>query len=136
MLGSDGIYEGYTGRLKTISDEHVRLSKLLDAFDKQVDEMERASFESVKDILSDILVEMSNHFIHEEEIMLEVGYPYYLEHKENHRRILGLIQNLASQYKSGVSGVRSKIKSFIETSIFDHLEKYDRDLIVLLSEKF
>ena len=128
------LHRGHNKSLIAISNEHEHLVELLDAFSHAL-KRKPINPDAITTALYDILEETSEHFTHEEELMLETGYPHYIRHQKTHEYILGLIKNLIAQHHAGKLGVESKANILIEQVMFTHFEKFDTDLVILISEK-
>jgi hemerythrin-like metal-binding protein len=119
--------------LVTISDEHAHLVDLLGALSDAVAE-EPADPERVAEILDDVLAESAGHFKHEELLMLETGYPHYIDHQKNHEQILDAIRGLITRSRMNEMGSVSKTKELIEQWMLAHMKKFDEGLIRSLSK--
>ncbi|HUY69361.1 MAG TPA: hemerythrin family protein [Alphaproteobacteria bacterium] len=117
-----------------ISNEHVHLVALLEALDYCFNEP--VDDDAVGVVLDELLEETRAHFMHEEDLMYETGYLKYLEHQADHRHILGLIEDLIAQHRAHTVDMKKEARWLIEKWMADHFEKFDRDLIVTISEKF
>ena len=129
------LFESHNKSLMTISDEHMHLVDLLNTLLREV-QQKPINAKMVAALLDDIYKETSEHFSHEDDLMFETGYPQYLEHQQHHTFILGLIKNLIDQVRAGNLDVETAAKDMIEQCMVVHFEKHDRDLIILLSERF
>jgi hemerythrin len=128
------ISEGHNKSLKKISNEHAHLVDLLKALSCAV-EQKPIGRDKITAALSNLLEVTSEHFAHEEELMLESGYAKYLDHQKNHEHVLGLIKNLIAQHCEGDIEVEGKAKILIEKWMLMHFKQFDKDLVTLVSEK-
>jgi len=135
MPANHALYENHNRSLITISDEHAHLVELLDILDSAIKLKPRAP-NIVGAVLDDIFDETSEHFLHEEAIMLEAGFSDFLAHQKDHQTILALMKSLIERHSGGESGIDSEIRQLIEGWMQRHFKSYDGNLVVLLTERF
>jgi hemerythrin len=79
--------------------EHGELIALINELDAN---LERGGLESgVEAFLGEIYARISAHFALEEKIMRERRYDGYVEHKEDHERLLDDIRDIMDDYQNG-----------------------------------
>jgi hemerythrin-like metal-binding protein len=121
--------------LMVISDEHAHLVRLLNTLSYCI-ERKPLDRDAIAVALDDILEETREHFLHEEDLMIETGCPGYIDHQKDHEHILKLIQGLIEQNNARTADITAEARQLIEQSMSVHFEKFDRNLIIVVSEEF
>ena len=84
-----------------IDREHRELVDLINSVHVALAAEDRDA--SVVELLGDLYARISAHFALEERMMREQGYDEYLEHKEDHERLLDEIRDLMDDYEDGTA---------------------------------
>lgn len=98
---------------------------------------ESPDWEVVDDQLTKVTTLTAEHFETEESVMLELKMPvaFFEAHRQEHRRILG---EIADFHLNALQGHREHLESvaaMLHDWIIAHLQKYDCQLLPLLSAK-
>ena len=84
-----------------------------------------------KPLLVRIILELKEftrfHFVSEENLMLEIDYPEFLEHEQVHSQLLSQIDLLASRINHGLDNPEDSM-AFIWLWLEGHIEHHDKDL--------
>jgi len=117
----------YSVRVPYIDNQHQKLVRIINDFYDTLKDTESNS--SMFQILNDLLHYAELHFKDEEEIMQLVGYPEdkFLEHKEEHEKIIEQIYKLNDQLAQGDEKSTFSLEEFLNNWIIKHILEVDKE---------
>ncbi len=114
-----------------IDAQHETLIDLINQLHKA---MTQCSERGILDGLISALIEHTQtHFLYEEQLMLEQGYPGYPRHKHEHDRLIEHILGLAEQYRKGELLLSFAVMVDLKGWALVHIEKFDLALGAFLN---
>jgi hemerythrin len=125
--------DSYKLNVHEIDTQHEEMAGLVEGLYEAV--AAKVSLEEVNRILSDLIECTREHFVTEERLMLEHGYPNYQQHKEEHDELLEQLEFF------GLEAMRRTY--FVYRFDFDvsrdwflkHIEDSDKALASFLNDK-
>jgi hemerythrin-like metal-binding protein len=82
-----------------------------------------------RDVLDELIAALidhtQNHFLYEEQLMLQRGYPGYARHKDQHDQLIEHILALAEQYRNGDLLLSFAVMVDLKGWALVHIEKFD-----------
>ena len=114
-----------------IDSQHETLIALINRLHRAMTQCEP---QQVLDALISELVEHTRqHFLFEEQLMQEHGYPGYARHKAQHDRLIDHILELAERFRGGDLLLSFGVMVDLKGWAIVHIEKADRPLGVFLN---
>jgi hemerythrin len=92
-----------------------------------------------KAILAEILDELMRytqvHFQQEERMMQQANYPDFVAHKAQHEALLGRVDELQKEYRSGRLTMSIDLLHFLQNWLEKHIMQTDQQYVPYLKEK-
>lgn len=108
----------------TIDHQHQRLFGIANRFhDSYIKRHTRSQLSGIFDELIDYTHE---HFAFEERMMEDNDFPGVERHKENHKKLIGLVGNYKQQFERGDDGVEDRVMNFLKLWLDVHIVGMDR----------
>lgn len=106
-----------------IDDQHRQLVEIVNKFD----EANRRGKGSriMSEILNELMGYTQEHFVFEEKVMAEAGYPRLKQHQSQHRQLIQKLERFQFEYSSG-KRVTTEMKEFLKYWLTSHILKDDR----------
>ncbi|GAO03918.1 bacteriohemerythrin [Anaeromyxobacter sp. PSR-1] len=94
--------------LPFMNEDHAEEIRLLEALGEALEahRARRGSLDAVLERLSLLAVHTREHFLREEQVMRETGFPAYPQHKGEHDRVLAEMDGEARAFREGGDPVR------------------------------
>jgi len=107
-----------------IDEQHRQLFKALNSIVKACNENNRASFKESVEFLSSYV---NKHFVDEEEIQKNSGYPDYPNHKKLHDAYKIVIDNLTAKWMASgpTESALEEIKTHVASWLVEHIKAQD-----------
>lgn len=124
----------YSVGIEAIDNDHRKLIKLINQFQTAVfyrtgEEFEREAFDELVDYTQ-------THFTREEALMEKHGYPDFEAHVAEHRKMIGQVENVMTQYQT--EGRRETLNDavlFLREWLIEHINGTDQAYSAFLLEK-
>ncbi|MBI5055189.1 MAG: bacteriohemerythrin [Nitrospirae bacterium] len=125
--------EEYSVNIKEIDTQHQKLIELINnLFDKM-------RIGRGKDVIGIILNELVNytvyHFLTEEKLFQEHGYPEYMQHKKLHSDLTKQVKELKDKFDHGDIIVTARTLNFLNKWLIDHIMGEDKKYAPFLNSK-
>lgn len=115
-----------------IDGEHQHMIALINRINDTLGDAEQN--ESAWKTMDELLVATEAHFVHEEKIMAQHGYPDMPQHIEEHHKLLEQIRNLIGEARHSLSPIRIRlIPAFLADWAELHILHDDRKLGAFLA---
>lgn len=112
--------------IKDVDYEHREMIELINQLHASFSDT--SSGMSVVDFLGEIDARISAHFALEEKIMRERNYDQYLDHKEDHERLLEEIRDIMDDYEDRVQFDENDFASRLNRWFIEHFKTKDARL--------
>jgi hemerythrin-like metal-binding protein len=112
--------------LGSIGRDHERIEDYIAVLDLVLDEEEHdaGAFDDALCVLED---ELKSHFRKEEAWMRRLAYPGYQPHVDQHRMLLGALEDFRRGYKiNPTRGNALVVRAFVDDWLVDHMERADK----------
>jgi len=76
--------------------------------------------------LEKILNDSIEHFNFEEELLRDIGYSNYIEHRQEHQQLIPRFKNLVEEAKAGKITIKHCFDEIIGTFVIGHILQYDK----------
>ena len=108
----------------SVDHEHQTLLHMLNEIAEQVSES--ADHETIQEFLGEVYAQIKAHFAHEEQLMQEIGYDEYAQHKAEHDRLLAEIQAiLAGHFEGRITYYRDELSTRLRDWFAIHFKTMD-----------
>ena len=110
-----------------IDGQHKEWLAILNELHQQLMENDADSLkESRQQALDRILLYCEQHFVYEEGLMEEMGYPQLQEHRQIHQRFVRRISDLMTEGRDGQQVLNSQLMKIIRNWLFEHIAREDK----------
>ena len=117
----------------SIDTQHRRLVEILN---EVMDGMTKpGAATTITHVLKELIDYTKTHFAMEDKLMTGSRYPDATAHRGEHAELIGKIEALEADLKSGKQMVGSKTVMFLRTWLLDHILKTDKKLADFLGKK-
>ena len=105
-------------------DKHHR--HLVELLNQTSDEFSNgATAESIGAVLNKLINYATYHFISEERLMTDIGYPGLAEHREEHDRFTRRVVEIQTDFHSGNKNLSVEVLLFLKNWLTNHILKTD-----------
>jgi hemerythrin len=116
--------ESYSVRVRQFDVQHQKLFEIINTL---ADAMRTGKGEEViRDVVAQLAVYTRTHFLQEEVVMKQTGYPALAAHQQQHARLMADVE----KYKADLDGGRNPdtvgVLNFLRTWLLDHIQKSDK----------
>jgi hemerythrin-like metal-binding protein len=120
--------------IDSVDVQHRRMIELINRINDTLGNGEQV--ESAWNAMDELLVFTAEHFAHEEEVMLQQGYPDVNLHIEEHRKMLAQMRNLVGEARHSLSPVKvGLLPAFLADWAELHILHDDRKLGAFLAAR-
>lgn len=114
-----------------IDNQHKRIVEYINQLIAHKDTGDKTKINEVLDQLVDYTL---SHFIFEESLMLEAGYPYINAHKRVHQLFAKRIDSYVQRFRMG-EDITQELTNTLKTWLINHIRSDDRDYVSLVKDK-
>ncbi|SFL30964.1 bacteriohemerythrin [Pelosinus propionicus] len=129
--------ESFSTKIQRFDDDHKKLLILFNNVYHRVFECE--NLEEERELTQETLVELLNyvtyHFSAEEELMMQFGYPQFLEHKKEHGSYIAEVNKFLDQHKKGAAALSFPTFMFLKEWIAKHILVRDKEYGQFFNDK-
>jgi hemerythrin len=132
----DYIYwnQSYSVQIHEFDKQHQGLIEILNTLYQNRD----ASFYQKRELVGVAIMQLKEyarqHFTAEEKLMLQLNYPEYTKHKEEHQRFIDTVNQFIQLYRSGSQTLSSKTVDFLKNWFLTHILVTDKHYGPYLNE--
>ena len=116
--------------IDVIDAQHRRIIDYLNELEVAKESADR---DTVSEVLAGLIDYTRTHFLFEEELMTEAGYPLSDEHKATHDAFTAHMINYVQQHESG-RDVTRKLMSDLRIWLTNHIRRDDKDYARLVNK--
>jgi hemerythrin-like metal-binding protein len=119
-----------------IPDHELDHRELIDLINGLYEQLHSGMFGvTVVEFLEGVYAGTQEHFVREEQTMIDDAYPDYEAHKADHERFLSKIDKLIREYQDGVLTEEAAMVLWFTHWFQHHLQNHDARLAVLLDRR-
>ena len=89
---------------------------------------EKKGREVLESMLSDLIQYTQEHFKREEDVMQGMRYAEFVQHKQEHERLIYQVLLLRKRFADGEVAISGELSTFLYEWLFDHILKVDKKL--------
>jgi hemerythrin len=112
--------------IPSVDHEHRELVEMINALYADLSRPE--SDDTVMDFLGEIYAKISAHFALEEKIMREQKYDQFVDHKQDHERLLDEIRDIMDYYEDTVAFDEQELERRLTAWFTEHFKTKDARL--------
>jgi hemerythrin-like metal-binding protein len=86
-------------------------------------------------LLSQIVKHTKRHFEHEENLMMESGYPGLDDHRVQHADLISSVTKICEWIETDPSAVSDAVLRYLKKWLLDHIATYDKDMGTFLNQR-
>jgi hemerythrin len=116
--------ENLSVRIDSIDFQHKKLIDLINSFYDHINQGSQK--EKMLELIKSLKDYTVFHFSIEEKYMKQINYPGYMNHKFEHDKFIGTVQNFEDRYKNGKLLLTVEITNFIKDWISKHIMGTDK----------
>lgn len=116
----------YTVHVEAIDAQHQELFSLVN----QLIDLHESGSAELYPILKDLVDYLSKHFHAEQMVMMEMRYPRYAMHIQEHQAFTEKIQEFLKGYKEQDRNLTTKMLFFLTSWVFSHTKDIDQQYAV------
>jgi hemerythrin len=115
--------------VKEIDDQHKELIRMINRLGEAISD---GSWSKKMVLLTDVLLDMTDylqyHFSFEEKYMIDLNYPDYQEHNQEHQSFVQEVTNFTEDFQSGKKGLTKDVLDFLWDWYFNHIMNVDQKM--------
>jgi len=112
-----------------VDHEHIALIGVINLLGERLDA--RYGDAEIRQTLHEISLLIATHFAEEERIMRAMQYDQYFQHKADHDRLLGEIEEIAREFERSPLEARAALGERVGRWFARHFEQFDQRLHTL-----
>lgn len=89
---------------------------------------EEPEYSIVGEVLVELIEHTGGHFMREEALMQQIGFPAYESHKREHTLLMEKVNDLHRQFMDGRPHLAVEVANFIRYGLVRHIMKSDMEL--------
>jgi hemerythrin len=109
-----------------IDDDHRHLIALLNTLSDAIGE--GRGQDVLGTVLNDLIVYANEHFKREENVMREIGYAEFSEHKAAHDKLTKEVLELQQRHISGETKLTVELLMFLSSWLLEHIMEVDQKM--------
>jgi hemerythrin len=116
--------ESYSVRVRQFDSQHQKLFEIVNTL---ADAMRAGKGEDViRDVVAKLAAYTRTHFLHEESVMQQTGYPGLPAHRQQHARLMASVEQYQSDLEQGHQADTVAVLQFLRNWLINHIQKSDK----------
>ncbi len=116
--------ESYSVHVRQMDEQH---QKLFEIINKLAEAMRTGKGDDVvRDTVEQLAVYTRTHFLQEEALMRQAGYPGLAAHREQHRKLMADVEQYKRAIEEGRSASSVSLLNFVRQWLMHHIRESDR----------
>lgn len=116
--------ESYSVRVRQLDQQHQKLFQLINSL---ADAMSGGRGDGVvRETVDQLAIYTRTHFLQEEALMRQTGYPELATHKELHRRLMEDVERYKSDLQEGRAVNTAALLNFLRQWLVEHIRRSDK----------
>ncbi|MCX6625449.1 MAG: bacteriohemerythrin [Acidobacteria bacterium] len=109
-----------------IDAQHQQLIRMIDTLHGSM--VSKRGDDSLAGLLAELIEYTHTHFLHEERLMIQTGYPSALSHRNEHDRLRKAVMDFQKDLEAGKAMISVRLMSFLKNWLIGHIQSSDREL--------
>jgi hemerythrin-like metal-binding protein len=114
----------YSVGIESIDQQHKKLINLINMLQTSVDYSTGEEFE--RECLAAVVDYTKTHFVYEEGLMSQYGYPDFEAHKAQHQKMINKVDELLSAYEERPESAMQDTLDFLKQWLIRHINGTDK----------
>ena len=114
----------YSVGIESIDEQHKKLINLINTLQTIVDYTSEEKLE--RECLAAVVDYTRTHFVYEEELMKNYGYPDFEAHKAQHQKMIDKVNNLLAEYENNRERAMRHALDFLKQWLVRHINGTDK----------
>ncbi len=123
----------YSVGIESIDEQHKKLISLINTLQTIVDYTSEEKLE--RECLSAVVDYTRTHFVYEERLMEEYGYPDFEAHKAQHQKMIDKVNDLLAEYENNPESAMKHALDFLKHWLVRHINGTDKQYSEFLLSK-
>lgn len=116
--------ESYSVHVRQFDEQH---RKLFETINGLADAMRIGKGEeAIRDVVKRLAVYTRTHFLQEEVLMQQTGYPAYAIHKDQHNKLMAEVERYKNDLDEGRRPNSVAVLAFLQKWLVEHIRKSDK----------
>jgi hemerythrin len=116
--------ESYSVRVRQMDEQHEKLFEIINVL---AEAMRKGNGEDVvRDTVEQLAVYTRTHFLQEEVLMRQTGYPALAAHREQHRKLMADVEQYKRAIEAGRTASCFSLLNFVRQWLMHHIRESDR----------
>jgi hemerythrin-like metal-binding protein len=116
--------ESYSVRVRAMDEQHEKLFEIINTLAEAM--KSGKGDDVVRDTVEQLAVYTRTHFLQEEALMRQTGYPDLAPHRELHRKLMADVEQYKRALEEGRSASPVSLLNFIRQWLVHHIRESDR----------
>ena len=117
--------DSYSVGIESIDNDHKKLIHLINNLQTAIDYKTDRQFE--KQTLDEVINYTHYHFKREEDLMEENGYPEFVPHKAQHKKMIEKVNEFVKAYDKDESGAIESLLVYLKSWLINHINGTDQE---------
>ena len=123
----------YSVNIESIDRQHKKLINLINMLQTTVDYSTGEEFE--RECLAAVVEYTKTHFVYEEGLMRQYGYPDFEAHKAQHQKMIDKVNDLLAEYEKHPENAMKDTLDFLKQWLIRHINGTDKQYSDFLLSK-
>jgi len=115
----------YSVGIPSIDDQHKRLLGLINQLQTAVDYQTDDAF--TNEALGELVDYTRTHFVYEEKLMQDNGYPDFEAHRKEHEAMVEQVGHFLERYKQDRDATIEEVTGFLKNWLINHINGTDKE---------
>lgn len=116
--------ESYSVHVRQFDAQHQKLFEIINML---ADAMRSGKGEAVvRDVVGQLAVYTRTHFLQEEVLMKQTGYPAFAAHQQQHAKLLADVEKYKTDLNDGRNPDTVAVLNFLRNWLVEHIQKSDK----------
>lgn len=117
-----------------IDDDHQAIFEIANRLQAEIasrlsaEEQDEPQLSIVGEVLVELIEHTGGHFMREEALMQSIGFPWYEEHKLQHKMLMNKVNDLHREFMRGRNDVSLEVAEFVLKWMIPHIMHADMEL--------
>ena len=116
--------ESYSVRVRQMDDQHQKLFEIINDLAEAMRDGKADGV--IRDTVEQLAVYTRTHFLQEEVLMRQTGYPALAAHQEQHRKLMADVEQYKRAYEEGHSASPVSLLNFVRQWLVHHIKESDK----------
>jgi len=122
----------FSCKIESIDAQHQQLVEITNKFAYGLQRGKGSR--QMNEILNELVGYTQEHFIFEEKLMEEAGYPKLKQHQSQHRQLIQKIERFQYDFENGGKRITLEVREFLKYWLTSHILKDDKAYVPIVKK--